>query len=102
MLVKSDMIWKSYMFNLRKGSLKFLLNSLLDTLPTQIILLQWGKSASDLCKQQEITNNILNGCKVALHQKRYTRRHNNLIKDIIGLINIDQFLMYAYIQSHTL
>ena len=114
MLVKSYMIWKSYMFNLRKGTLKFLLNSRLDTLPTQINLLQRGKSSSDLCKlclqagaelpgrRQEITNDILNGCKVALYQKRYTRRHNNLVKYIIGLINIDQFLMYAYIQSHTL
>jgi len=50
MLEKSDMIWKSYMFNLKKGTLKFSLNSCLDTLPTQTILLQWGKSASDLCK----------------------------------------------------
>jgi len=32
MLEKSDMIWKSYMFNLKKGTLKFLLNSCLDTL----------------------------------------------------------------------
>ena len=43
MLDKSDMIWKSYMFNLKKGTLKFLLNSCLDTLPTQTNLLQWGK-----------------------------------------------------------
>ena len=74
MLEKSDMIWKSYMFNLKKGTLKFLLNSCLDTLPTQTNLLQWGKSASDLCKlclqasaelqgrRQETTKNILNGC----------------------------------------
>ena len=38
------------MFILKKGTLKFLLNSCLDTLPTQPNLLQWGKSASDLCK----------------------------------------------------
>ena len=114
MLEKSDMIWKSYMFNLKKGTLKFLLNSCLDTLPTQTNLLQWGKSASDLCKlclqagaelqgrRQETTNHILNGCKVALHQKRYTWRHNNLIKYITGLIDIDRFLMYADIPSKTL
>jgi len=98
MLEKSDMIWKSYMFNLKKGTLKFLLNSCLDTLPTQTNL-QWVKSASDLCKlclqsgaelqgrRQETTNHILNGCKVALNQKRYTWRHNNLIKYITGLIS---------------
>ena len=49
-LEKSYMIWKSYMFNLKKGTLKFLLNSCLDTLPTKSNLLQWGKSASDLCR----------------------------------------------------
>ena len=90
--------------------MKFLHNSCLDTLPTLTNLLQWGKSASDLCKlclqagtelqgrRQEITNNILNGCKVALHQKRYTWRHNNLITYITGLINIEGFLMYADIR----
>ena len=84
MLEKSDMIWKSYMFNLKKGTLKFLFNSCLDTLSTQTNLLQWGISASDLCKlclqagtelqgrRQETTNHILIGCKVALFKKRYT------------------------------
>ena len=69
-LEKSDMILKSYMINLKKGTLKFLLNSCLDILPTQTNLLQWGKSASDLCKlciqagaqlqgrRQETTNHI--------------------------------------------
>ena len=68
------------MFNLKKGTLKFLLNSCLGTLPTN--LLQWGESALDLCKlclqagadlrgrRQKTTNHILNGCKVALHQKK--------------------------------
>ena len=82
--------------------------------PTQTNLLQWGTSVSNLCKlclradaelqvrRQKATNQILNGCKVALHQKRYTWRHNNLIKYITGLIDIDRFFMYADIPSHTL
>ena len=41
-------------------------------------------------------------CKVALHQKRYTWRHNNLIKYITGLIDIGRFLMYADIQGEVL
>jgi len=53
-------------------------------------------------RRQEIKNHILNGCKVALHQKRYTWRHINLVKYITGLIDIDRFLMYADIPSHTL
>ena len=44
----------------------------------------------------------MNGCKVALHQKIYTWRHNNLIKYITGLIDIDRLLMYADIPFHTL
>jgi hypothetical protein len=47
---KTDMIWKSYMFNMKKGTLKFHMNACLDTLPTQVNLLQWGKVASDHCK----------------------------------------------------
>ena len=47
---KTDMIWNSYMFNMKKGSLKFLMKACLDTLPTQVNLLQWGKVATDHCK----------------------------------------------------
>ena len=47
---KTNMIWKSYMFNMKKGTLKFLMNASLDTMPTQVNLLQWGKVASDHCK----------------------------------------------------
>ena len=114
MLEKSDMIWKSYIFNLKKGTLKFLLNSCLDTLPTQTNLIQWEKSALDPCKlclqsgaemqgrRKETTNHILNGCKVALQQKRSNLRHNNLIKYITGIIDVGRFLMYADIPTHTL
>ena len=71
MLKKSDMIWKSYMFNLKKCTLKFLLNSCFDTLPTQTNLLQCLQAGAELQgKRQETTNHILNGCKVALHQKK--------------------------------
>ena len=41
-LEKSDVFWKSYMFYLKKGTMKFLLNACLDTLPTKTNLLQWG------------------------------------------------------------
>ena len=37
-------------------------------------------------RRQETIEPILNGCKVALLQKRYTWRHNNLIKYITGFI----------------
>ena len=31
---KEDMVWKYYMFDLKQGTLKFLLNACIDTLPT--------------------------------------------------------------------
>ena len=31
---KQDLVWKSFMFNLKQGTLKFLLNASIDTLPT--------------------------------------------------------------------
>ena len=64
MLEKFDMIWKSYMFNL-----KFLLNSCLDTLPTDLCKLCLQAGVELQGRRQETTNHILNGCKVALHQK---------------------------------
>ena len=36
-LEKCDHLWKSYIFNLPKGIMKFMLNSFLDTLPTKTI-----------------------------------------------------------------
>ena len=52
-LEKSDMIWrKSYMFNLKKGTLK--LNSCLDPLPTQTNLLQWGILSKSIYSLQNV------------------------------------------------
>ena len=91
-LEKSDAIWKSYIFDMKKGTMKFLLNACLDTLPTRANLLQWGKTTSDLCtlclganqdlqgRRKETTHHILNGCKVSLDQQRYTWRHDNFLK----------------------
>ena len=53
-------------------------------------------------RRQETTNHILNSCKVTHTPNTYTWRHNNLMKYITGLIDIDQFLMYAGIPSHTI
>ena len=63
------MIWKSYMFDMKKGTLKFLLNASIDTLPTDANLVNWNKKTSDKCVQckcRESTLHILNACKVLL------------------------------------
>ncbi len=52
-LEENDTLWKSYIFNLPRGALKFVLNSVLDILPTANNLHKWGKrsgSACELCR----------------------------------------------------
>ena len=44
---KGDAVWKSYIFDMKKGVMKFCLNSITNTLPSGDNLLQWGKTTSD-------------------------------------------------------
>ena len=39
-----DAIWKSYMFDMKQGTMKFLINAAIDTLPTASNLFKWRKS----------------------------------------------------------
>ena len=100
---KEDVVWKSYMFNLKQGTLKFLLNAAVDTLPTAANLKRWKKSSSDLCKlcqRRQTTNHILSACPVALNQKRYTWRHDSVISYIVNIVD-SKFLVYSDIPGHT-
>lgn len=91
---KSDIIWKSNIFNLKKGTMKFLLNASINTLPTKDNLHQWGKSTTDFCtlcrkppqdlihlsgNRKETTLHVLNHCPISLHQHRFTWRHDNIL-----------------------
>ena len=40
---KQDLVWKSFMYDLKQGTLKFLLNANIDTLPTAANLKRWKK-----------------------------------------------------------
>ena len=44
---EGDLIWKSYIFDLKAGTMKFLLNASIDTLPTAANLKRWKKSLLD-------------------------------------------------------
>ena len=113
-LEKSDAIWKSYIFDMKKGTMKFLLNACLDTLPTRANLLQWGKTTSDLCtlclganqdlqgRRKETTHHILNGCKVSLDQQRYTWRHDNILKYICESVDKEKYQLNADIAGYSL
>ena len=98
-----DAIWKSYIFDLKKGTLKFLLNSQLDTLPTGANLVRWNKSSNDkckLCKFRETTYHILNCCKISLEQGKYTWRHNNIVNYIVKNVDTAKFKVYSDIPGH--
>ena len=65
-----DPNWNSIIFDLPKGTMKFLLNSFTHTLPTQNNLKLWGKTFSykcHLCKNRDCTTYCLNGCRVSLN-----------------------------------
>jgi hypothetical protein len=40
---KGDAVWKSFIFDMKKGIMKFCLNSITNSLPTGDNLLQWGE-----------------------------------------------------------
>ena len=95
---KVDPNWKSVIYNLPKGTMKFLLNSFTNTLPTGDNLKLWGKNFSDkchLCKNRESTVHCLNGCKVALEQQRYTWRHNNIVNYIVNSVDSTKLKVYS-------
>ena len=100
---QGDLIWKSYMFDLKMGTLKFLLNASIDTLPTAANLKRWKKSLSDkckLCKNRQTTNHCLNICKVALDSQRFTWRHNNVINYIVQSLETTKFTVHSDIPGH--
>ena len=77
----TDATWQSFIFNLPKGTMKWLLNSSINTLPTKTNLKQWGKLVNDkcFCGQRQTLNHILCCCAPSLEQGRFTFRHDNIL-----------------------
>ena len=66
-------------------SLRFLIKSVYDLLPTPANKNKWFKTEEHCCKVcggQGSLGHILSGCPVALAQGRYTWRHNKVLKVI--------------------
>ena len=98
-----DIVWKSFMYNLKQGTLKFLLNSAIDTLPTAANLKRWKKTSSDLCKlckSRQTTDHILSACRIALDTSRYTWRHNCVVSYIVNSVD-PKFTVYSDLPGHT-
>ena len=85
---KSDITWKSIMYNLPRGILRFAINACIDTLPTHANLRRWGRKSDGKCKlcgNRETLHHSLNNCKIMLEQGRYTWRHNSIVNYITCL-----------------
>ena len=81
--------WKSFMWDIPQGVLKFALNAGVNTLPSLDNLKRWGKRASDRCPFRgniETLAHILSNCSTALNQGRFTWRHNSVLCSIIHLV----------------
>ena len=66
--------------------------------------MRWNKSTNDkckLCKSRETTYHILNCCKVALDQGKYTWRHNNILNYIVENLDRSKFKVYSDLPGHT-
>ncbi len=84
----SDTTWKSYMFNLPRNTVKFLLISVLDTLPTNSNLMRWEKrsnSKCELCSHHDTLLHTLNNCPTVLKNGRYPWRHNSVLSHIFTI-----------------
>ena len=92
-LQQTDATWQSYIFNLPKGTMKWILNSAIDTLPTKTNLKQWGKLANDkcFCGERQTLNHILNCCKPSLNQGRFTARHDNILQYVDKCLDKKKF-----------
>ena len=100
---EGDLIWKSYIFDLKAGTMKFLLNACIDTLPTAANLKMWEKLSSNKCKlchNIQTTNHCLNICKVALDSGSFTWRHNSIINYIVQSLDTSKFTIHSDIPGH--
>ena len=98
---QTDATWQSYIYNLQRGTMKWLINSSIDTLPTKTNLRLWGKAVNDkcFCGQRQTLNHILNCCPVSLAQGRYTARHDNILEYISRCLNKDKYKCFVDIDG---
>ena len=86
--MEADIQWKSLLFQLPPRIMQFVLNAIIDTLPTNSNLVRWKKRTNDkcdMCKNKETLMHVLNNCVECLD--RYTWRHNSI------LLHIKNFLV---------
>ena len=81
--------WKSYLWDIPQGVLKFAINASINTLPTLDNLKRWGKRVNDrcpFCGNIQTLAHVLTGCVTALNQGRYTFRHDSVLSTIVHFV----------------
>ena len=83
-VMDGDLDWQKLTFQGAQEELSWTANAIGDTLPTNVLLRIWKATTvdkCDLCQQPNCSLlHILNSCKVALNQGRYTWRHDQVLK----------------------
>ena len=81
--------WRSYLWDIPQGVLKFAINAGINTLPSNDNLKRWGKRTNDrcpFCGNIQTLAHILSNCGIALEQGRFTFRHNSVLCSMIDLV----------------
>ena len=82
--ISSQDLWR-----MNEASIKFLVKSVYDLLPTPANKNTWYKTEENkcvLCGGNATLNHILSSCKQALAQGRYTWRHNNVLRELAKVV----------------
>ena len=95
-------LWVKAVQGLPLEPLKIALNASLNTLPTNAVLHMWGKKHSDTCtlcrEHWQSLLHILNNCQVAMDLRRYSERHDTVLKIFGDFVKAS--LPPLYILSH--
>ena len=81
--------WKSFLWDIPQGVLKFAMNAGINTLPTLDNLRRWGKRVNDrcpFCGNIQTLLHVLSNCPVSLDQGRYTWRHDSVLLSIVSAV----------------
>ena len=88
----SCITWRSFLWDVPQGVLKFALNAGIKNLPTLDNLKRWGKRVNNrcpFCGNIQTLLHVLSNCSVALDQGRYTWRHNSVLLSIVTILHND-------------
>ena len=81
-----DFSWQNFIYGFNDKVVRFVLNASVNWARTPDLLKTWGlieNAACVLCQGQQCTlAHILTGCKTALHQNRYTWRHDSVLRHL--------------------